>query len=211
MASTTTHFAKVCSLYLVAWTLKNRTGNSFAYFLNPAPNLSSHSRHALPTCRRAPSLVFPTDLQLDLAVDHFISGLRDASSRDYLRRERARRRIIWQEAVQMAQVSKVSRAAKYTSPAAAVSLDAMCAMTLNFAHSTTSFPNNCAISPQAYHGNIGNSQSQELSNTYATPTKTRVLRPLTSRHMPIVLTHRKPNEPLTLATEFVFVHISNYT
>ena len=36
---------------------------------------------------------FPTELQLDLAVDHFISGLRDASSRDYLRRERAGRRI----------------------------------------------------------------------------------------------------------------------
>ena len=27
---------------------------------------------------------FPTDIQLDLAVDHFISGLRDASSCDYL-------------------------------------------------------------------------------------------------------------------------------
>ena len=36
---------------------------------------------------------FPTDRQLDLAVDHLISGLRNASSRDYLRRERARRRI----------------------------------------------------------------------------------------------------------------------
>ena len=50
---------------------------------------------------------FPTDLQLDLAVDHFISGLRDASSRDYLRRERARRRISWQEADQMAQAREV--------------------------------------------------------------------------------------------------------
>ena len=27
---------------------------------------------------------FPKDLKLDLAVDHFISGLRDAFSRDYL-------------------------------------------------------------------------------------------------------------------------------
>ena len=42
---------------------------------------------------------FPTDLHLDLAVDHFISGLRDASSHDYLRLERARRRTSWQEAV----------------------------------------------------------------------------------------------------------------
>ena len=31
---------------------------------------------------------FPINLQLDLAVDHFITGLRDASSLDYLRRER---------------------------------------------------------------------------------------------------------------------------
>ena len=45
---------------------------------------------------------FPTDLQLDFAVDHFISGLRDVFSLDYLRRERARRRISWQKAVHMA-------------------------------------------------------------------------------------------------------------
>ena len=32
---------------------------------------------------------FSTDLQLDLAVDHIISGFREASSHDYLRRERA--------------------------------------------------------------------------------------------------------------------------
>ena len=32
---------------------------------------------------------FPTELQLDLAVEHFIAGLRETSTRDYLRRERA--------------------------------------------------------------------------------------------------------------------------
>ena len=36
---------------------------------------------------------FPTDLQLDLSVNHIISCLRDAFSREYLRRERALRRI----------------------------------------------------------------------------------------------------------------------
>ena len=36
---------------------------------------------------------FTTEVQLDLAVEHFVSGLRDTSTRDYLRRERARRRI----------------------------------------------------------------------------------------------------------------------
>ena len=108
---------------------------------------------------------FPTDLQLDLAVDHFISGLRDASSRDYLRRERARRRISWQEAVQMAQASEVPRAAEYTSLAAAASFDAMCAKTPNFAHFITSFLNDCAMSTQAYHGNTGNSPFRELFRT----------------------------------------------
>ena len=50
---------------------------------------------------------FPTDQQLDLAVDNFISGLRDVSSRDYLRRERAIRCITLQETVQMAQAAVV--------------------------------------------------------------------------------------------------------
>ena len=106
---------------------------------------------------------FPTDLQLDLAVDHFISGLRDAPFRDYLRRECARRHISWQEAVQMAQASEVPRGAENTFSTAATSLDAMCAKTPNFAHSTTSFPNSCVMSAQTYPGNTGNSP-HELSS-----------------------------------------------
>ena len=108
---------------------------------------------------------FPTELQLDLAVDHFISGLRDASIRNCLRLKRARRRISWQEAVKIAQASKVPRAAEYTSPGAAASLDAMCAKTPNFAHSTTSFPNDCALSAQTYLGNSGNSRRRGSSKT----------------------------------------------
>ena len=65
----------------------------------------------------------------------------------------------------MATASKVSRTVEYASLSAAASLDAMCAETQNFAHSTTSFPNDCAMSTQAYHGNTGNSQSRELSRT----------------------------------------------
>ena len=126
MASTTVHFVKVCSLYLVAWTLKIRTGNIFVCSYNLELNPSPHSRHALTTYRRAPTPT-PTDLQLDLAVDHLISGLRDQSSRDYLRRKCARCCISWQEAVQMAQASKVPRAAEYTFPAAATFTEAMCA------------------------------------------------------------------------------------
>ena len=36
---------------------------------------------------------FPTELQLDIAVENFIAGLRDTSTRDYQRRKRARRSI----------------------------------------------------------------------------------------------------------------------
>lgn len=42
---------------------------------------------------------FPTNLQLDLAVHHFISGRRDTSYCDYSRLEQARRRITWHKAV----------------------------------------------------------------------------------------------------------------
>ena len=64
---------------------------------------------------------FPTNLQLDLAVDHSISGLREVFSRDYLRREQSRRRSKWQEAVQIAQASEMPRVGEYApSPAAAI-------------------------------------------------------------------------------------------
>ena len=84
--------------------MKTLIGSNCACSPNPAPNpfairrpFASHTTD-LSTCTYRN---FPTELQLYLAVDHFISGLRDVSSRDYLRRERARRRITWQEAVQM--------------------------------------------------------------------------------------------------------------
>ena len=46
---------------------------------------------------------FSSEDQLDLAVYYFISGLANVTSHEFLRRERARRHINWQEAVQMAQ------------------------------------------------------------------------------------------------------------
>lgn len=101
---------------------------------------------------------FLTNLGLDLAVDYFISSLRDASFLDNLRRKRARRRISLQKAVQMAQSSKLPLTAEYNSPAAATSLDAMSAVTYNFAHSTTSFPNICAMFALTYPGNFSNSR-----------------------------------------------------
>ena len=63
----------------------------------------------------------------------------------------------------MAQASEVCRAAKYTLVAAAEFLDAMCAKTPNFGHSTTSFPNDCAISAKTDPGNSSNSRRRDSS------------------------------------------------
>ena len=46
---------------------------------------------------------FSTDTQLSLAVDHFIAGLADSSSREYLQRERAQRTLEWLKTVRIAQ------------------------------------------------------------------------------------------------------------
>ena len=67
---------------------------------------------------------FPINIQLDLAVEHFITGLRDISTRDYLRRERARRSINWREAVQMAQACELPRASDRSTFHSATSNDA---------------------------------------------------------------------------------------
>ena len=120
------------------------------------------------TSRAYPS--FSTDVQLDLAVNHFISGLRDSSSRDYLRRERARRRIQWQETVQMAQACEIPRAAEYQSPAAAAITDAITnAKSANFAHNTTSC-NDCAIAAQGV-GNSGNPRTRGKHTKSRAPTE----------------------------------------
>ena len=52
---------------------------------------------------------FATEAQLSLAVDHFIGGLADTSTREYLLRERARRPLEWIEVVRIAQASETAR------------------------------------------------------------------------------------------------------
>ena len=121
---------------------------------------------------------FPTELQLDLAVDHFISGLRDVSSSDYLRRERIRRRITWQEAVHMAQAAEVFLVAEYTSLSAASALDAMCSKSTNLAHTSTTIATDCAMSAQGYPGKTGNSHLREVTRRHA---KSRICRDVTRR------------------------------
>ena len=62
---------------------------------------------------------FATETQLSLAVDHFIAGLVDTTTRDYLLHDRAYRSLTWQEVVQMAQVCEASRFLLHAPPAAA--------------------------------------------------------------------------------------------
>ena len=58
---------------------------------------------------------FATKTQLSLAVDNFITGFVDATTRDYLLHDRACRSLTWQEVVQMAQAFESSRLSLHAS------------------------------------------------------------------------------------------------
>ena len=85
-----------------------------------AESIAAYAARTTDLCSRAyPN--FATEEQLSLAVDHFIAGVADISSRDYLQRERARRTLEWQEAVRIAQASEAARFSEPISSAAAIS------------------------------------------------------------------------------------------
>ena len=84
-------------------------------------SVASYAARVTDLCSRAyPN--FSTDDQVNLAVDHFISGIADTSSRDYLMRERAWRLLKWQEAVRIAQASEIARLSEPVHSNAAVTL-----------------------------------------------------------------------------------------
>ena len=85
-----------------------------------AESIAAYAARTMDLCSRAyPN--FSTDDQLSLAVDHFIAGIADVSSRENLQRERARRTLEWQEAIRIAQASVAARLSNYVhSTAAAV-------------------------------------------------------------------------------------------
>ena len=59
-------------------------------------SVADYAARVTDICSRAyPS--YTTDIQLELAVKNFISGLADMSSREYLKQERACRRVDWNE------------------------------------------------------------------------------------------------------------------
>ena len=73
-----------------------------------AESVTAYAARTTDLCSRAYA-EFATEAQLSLAVDHFIGGLADTSTRDYLLRERARRSLEWIEVVRMAQASETAR------------------------------------------------------------------------------------------------------
>ena len=101
---------------------------------------------------------FPTEHQLDLAVENFIAGLRNTSARVYLRRERARRSITWQEAIQMASACVVPRASDRSSSHADIASDTLSATFANSAQGPTTSSISCAITTPCAPGNPGNPQ-----------------------------------------------------
>ena len=73
-----------------------------------AETVTAYAARTTDLCSRAYA-EFATEAQLSLAVDHFIGGLADTSTREYLLRERARRPLEWMEVVRIAQASESAR------------------------------------------------------------------------------------------------------
>ena len=101
---------------------------------------------------------FSTDDQLSLAVEHFVSGLADTSSREYLRRERARRSIAWQEAVQITQASEVPSLVKTVAPMIVSDCAVSHVPSSAYSHTTCDFRNHGAQATLEVreHSHVGN-------------------------------------------------------
>ena len=85
-----------------------------------AESIAAYAARTMDFCSQAyPN--FSTEEQLSLAVDHFIAGIADVSSHEYLQLERASRTLEWQEEIRIAQASEAARLSDYVhSTAAAV-------------------------------------------------------------------------------------------
>ena len=63
-----------------------------------AESIAAYAARTTDVCSKAYP-AFATETQLSLAVDHFIAGLADTTTRDYLLHDRACRSLAWQEVV----------------------------------------------------------------------------------------------------------------
>ena len=86
--------------------------------LSGAESIAAYAARTTDVCSKAYP-AFVTKTQLSLAVDHFITGLGDITTRDYLLHDCACRSLSWQEVVQMAQACKASRLLLHAPAAAA--------------------------------------------------------------------------------------------
>ena len=73
-----------------------------------AESIAAYAERTTDICSMAYP-AFATETQLLFVVDHFITGLADATTRDFLLHDRACRSLTWQEVVQMAQACEASR------------------------------------------------------------------------------------------------------
>ena len=73
-----------------------------------AESIATYAALTTEVCSKAYP-AFATETQLSLAVEHFISGIADATTPDYLLHDRALRTLTWQKCVQIAQGCKASR------------------------------------------------------------------------------------------------------
>ena len=87
-----------------------------------AESVAAYATHMTELCSQANANI-TTEAQFSLAVDHFIAGLADVSSREYLQRERAQQSVEWMEAVRIAQASETTHLSNTMPNAAAPSLD----------------------------------------------------------------------------------------
>ena len=88
-----------------------------------AESVAAYAARTTNVCSKAYA-GFSTETQLSLAVDHFIAGLADSTSRDYLLHDRACCPLTWQEVVQMAQACKASRILQHAPSTAAAAVSA---------------------------------------------------------------------------------------
>ena len=73
-----------------------------------AESIAAFAARTIHLCSRAyPD--FSTESMMSIAIEQFISGIADASSREYMICERARRRLDWAETVRLAQASEAAR------------------------------------------------------------------------------------------------------
>ena len=111
---------------------------------------------------------FSTEAKILLAVDHFIAGLADSSSHEYLQRERAQRTLEWLETVRIAQASEALRLSNFEPTAADASAahDSRSPSTSFASHNQANFVNSSTRNRESHSSSSSsNTQSKKPANS----------------------------------------------